>query len=193
MNGSQVGVFKQSNQVGFAGLLQSSNGRALEAEIRLEVLSNLSNETLEGQLSDEELRRLLVSSNLTKSDGTRLVSVRLLDWMRGYERRRQLRQSSLAQTPSLLTTSCGWRRFAGGLGGQLLTGSLSSRRLAGSLLGSGHGCSGETRRGRVWVRGDGARAQQGVATEADVGNGKVAVVVSVAVAVAVAMAMTMAA
>jgi hypothetical protein len=36
-------------------------------------------ETLEGELSDEKLGGLLVSSNLTESDGTRLVAVRLLD------------------------------------------------------------------------------------------------------------------
>ena len=36
-------------------------------------------QTLEGELSDEELGRLLVSSNLTESDGTGLVAVRLLD------------------------------------------------------------------------------------------------------------------
>jgi hypothetical protein len=36
-------------------------------------------QTLEGELSDEKLSRLLVSSNLTESDGTGLVAVRLLD------------------------------------------------------------------------------------------------------------------
>jgi hypothetical protein len=36
-------------------------------------------ETLEGELSDEKLSGLLVSSNLTESDGTGLVAVRLLD------------------------------------------------------------------------------------------------------------------
>ena len=36
-------------------------------------------QTLEGELSDEKLGRLLVSSNLTESDGTGLVAVRLLD------------------------------------------------------------------------------------------------------------------
>jgi histone H3 len=51
----------------------------LESEIRLEILSNLTNQTLEGELSDEELGRLLVATNLTESDGTRLVSVGLLD------------------------------------------------------------------------------------------------------------------
>jgi histone H3 len=51
----------------------------LESEIRLEILGNLTNQTLEGELSDEELGRLLVTTDLTESDGTRLISVGLLD------------------------------------------------------------------------------------------------------------------
>ena len=59
--------------------MKGTNSRRLESEIRLEILSNLTNQTLEGELSDEELGRLLVATNLTESDGTRLVSVGLLD------------------------------------------------------------------------------------------------------------------
>ena len=59
--------------------MKGTNSRRLESEIRLEILSNLTNQTLEGELSDEELSRLLVTTDLTKSDGTRLVSVGLLD------------------------------------------------------------------------------------------------------------------
>lgn len=36
-------------------------------------------ETLEGELSDEKLSGLLVATDLTESDGTGLVAVRLLD------------------------------------------------------------------------------------------------------------------
>jgi hypothetical protein len=36
----------------------------------LEILSNLTNETLEGELADEQLGRLLVTPNFTESDGT---------------------------------------------------------------------------------------------------------------------------
>lgn len=45
----------------------------------LEVLSDLTNETLEGELADEQLRRLLVATDFTESDGTRAEAVRLLD------------------------------------------------------------------------------------------------------------------
>ena len=67
-------------------------------------------ETLEGELADEELGRLLVATNFTESDRTGPVPVRLLD-----------------------TTGRGGG-LASGLGGELLTGGLASGGLAGSLL-----------------------------------------------------------
>ena len=44
----------------------------------LEVLSDLTDETLEGELADEQLGGLLVATDFTKSDGTRPEAVRLL-------------------------------------------------------------------------------------------------------------------
>ena len=38
VDGAQVGVLEQTNQVGLAGFLQSANGCALEPEVSLEVL-----------------------------------------------------------------------------------------------------------------------------------------------------------
>lgn len=70
MDGAQVGVFEERDQVGLNGLLQSADGRALEAEVGLEVLSDLTNQALERQLADQELSRLLVATDLTESDGT---------------------------------------------------------------------------------------------------------------------------
>ena len=63
-------------------------------------------QTLEGELADQKLSRLLVATDLTKSDGTGLVAVRLLD------------------------TSGGGRRLASGLGGELLTWGLATSGLA---------------------------------------------------------------
>lgn len=79
MNGAQVGILKEGDEVGLNGLLESADGRRLEAEIRLEILSNLTDETLERELADQELSRLLVATDLTESDGTGLVAMRLLD------------------------------------------------------------------------------------------------------------------
>jgi hypothetical protein len=47
-------VLTKGDQVGLASLLQRSNSGRLESEVSLEVLSDLSNETLEGELPDQE-------------------------------------------------------------------------------------------------------------------------------------------
>ena len=49
----------QGDQVGLGSLLQSSDSRGLETQVGLEVLSDLTNQTLEGELSDKELSRFL--------------------------------------------------------------------------------------------------------------------------------------
>jgi hypothetical protein len=83
VNGAQVGILEETNQVGLRGFLESSDGRALEAKIGLEVLSNFTDETLEGELTDQKLSRLLELTNLTKSDSSGSESVGLLDASRG--------------------------------------------------------------------------------------------------------------
>ena len=69
MDGAQVGVLEQTDQVSLAGLLKSHDGRALEAQIGLEVLSDLSNQTLEGQLVDQQLSELLTATDHSQSYG----------------------------------------------------------------------------------------------------------------------------
>ena len=116
VDGAQVGVFEETNEVSLGGLLKSHDGGGLESQVSLEVLGDLTNKTLEGQLADQELSRLLVTTDLTQSDGSGTVTVGLLD------------------------SSGGRGRLASGLGGQLLAGCLSSSRLASGLLGTSH-CS----------------------------------------------------
>jgi hypothetical protein len=77
VDGTQVGVLKEGDEVSLNGLLESTDGGRLEAEVGLEILSDFTDETLEGELSDEELSGLLVTSDLTESDGSWLVSVGL--------------------------------------------------------------------------------------------------------------------
>ena len=60
MDGTEVGILKESHKVGLTGLLKSHHSRALESQVSLEILSNLTDETLEGQLADEQLCGLLV-------------------------------------------------------------------------------------------------------------------------------------
>jgi len=47
MDGSQIGVFKERNQVSLGGFLESANSRRLETQIGLEVLSYFTNKALE--------------------------------------------------------------------------------------------------------------------------------------------------
>ena len=70
VDGAQVGVLEEGDEVSLNGLLESTDGGGLEAEIGLEVLGDLTNQTLEGELADQELSGLLVATDLTESDGT---------------------------------------------------------------------------------------------------------------------------
>src|SRR5258708_1526939 len=83
MDSAEIGILKEGDEVSLDGFLESSDGRRLEAEVGLEVLGNLTDETLEGELSDQELSGLLVPTDLTESDGSGLVSVGLLDTSSG--------------------------------------------------------------------------------------------------------------
>ena len=71
MDGTQVGVFKESNQVGLRGFLKSHNSAGLEPQISLEILGNFSHQSLEGKLADKQFGRFLVATNFTEGDGSR--------------------------------------------------------------------------------------------------------------------------
>ena len=114
VDGAQVGVLEESDEVGLAGLLEGHDGGGLEAQVGLEVLGDLSHQALEGQLADEELGGFLVPPDLTEGDGTGPVPVGLLD------------------------ASGGGGALASGLGGQLLTGGLASGGFTSGLLGTSH-------------------------------------------------------
>ncbi len=114
VDGAQVGVFEEANEVGLGSLLKGEDGRSLESKIALEVLGDLTHEALEGKLADEQVGGLLVATDLTKRDGSGAVTVGLLD------------------------ASGGGGRLASGLGGELLAGGFASGGLAGGLLGTGH-------------------------------------------------------
>lgn len=64
-----------THQVSLGRLLQGEDGSALEAEVGLEVLSDLTDQTLEGELADEELRGLLVAADFTQGHCTGPVPV----------------------------------------------------------------------------------------------------------------------
>ena len=114
VDGAQVGVLEEADEVGFGGFLERKDGAGLEPEVGLEVLGDLADEALEGELADQELGGLLVLADLTKRDGTGAVPVGLLD------------------------AAGGGGRLARRLGGELLAGGLATGGLTGSLLGTGH-------------------------------------------------------
>ncbi len=114
VNGTQVGVFEESDQVSLAGLLESHHSRGLESQVCLEILGNFSDETLEWQLADEQFGGFLVPPDFTESHGSRPISV------------------------GLLHTTGGRGALPGGLCGQLFSGSFTSGRFTRCLLGTSH-------------------------------------------------------
>ena len=79
VDGAEVGVLEEADHVSLGGFLESENGGGLESEVVLEVVGDLSHESLERKLSDEELCGLLESSDLSESDGSGSESVGSLD------------------------------------------------------------------------------------------------------------------
>ena len=95
MNSSQVGILEQRDEISLSSFLKSHHSRRLETKIRLsnfslikpsarqlthlEILSNLTNKSLERQLANQKLGRLLIPSDFTQGDSTRTESVRFLD------------------------------------------------------------------------------------------------------------------
>ena len=112
VDGAEVGVLEEADEVSLGRLLEGEDGGGLEPEVGLEVLGDLADEALEGELADEELGGLLVLADLAESDGTGPVAVGLLD------------------------ATGGGGGLASRLGGELLAGGLASGGLAGGLLGT---------------------------------------------------------
>ena len=114
VDGTKVGILEESNEVGLTSFLESHDGCALETEVSLEVLSDLTDKTLERQFSQEELGRFLVSTDLTEGNCTGSVTMRLL------------------------YSSGGRGALTGSLGSQLFTWCFSSGRFTGGLLCTSH-------------------------------------------------------
>jgi hypothetical protein len=94
--------------------LQSHDGRALETQVGLEILGDFSDQALEWQLADQKLSRLLVATNLTKSDGAGTITMGFLD------------------------SSSGRGTLASGFGGQLFARRLSTGGFTSGLFSTSH-------------------------------------------------------
>ena len=113
VDGAKVGVLEEANHVSFSGFLESENSGALETKVVLELSGDLTDESLEGELSDEELGALLETSDFTESNGSGSEAMGLLD-----------------------TTS------GSGLLGSLLVGNVLSGGFASGVLACGVLCAG---------------------------------------------------
>lgn len=114
VDGAEVSVFEETDHVGFGGFLEGEDSGGLESEVVSELSGDLSHESLEWELSDEELGALLESSDFSESNSSWSESVWLLDSTGG---------------GGLLGSS---------LVGDVLSWVLSSGVLAGGGLGAGH-------------------------------------------------------
>ena len=115
VDGAQVGVFEEGDKVSFSGFLEGKHGWALESELLLELVSDFSDESLEGKFSDEEVSGLLVFPDFSEGNCSWLESVGFLD------------------------TGGDWGALSGNLlGNQLLPGNLLGSRFSGGLFSSSH-------------------------------------------------------
>ena len=114
VDGAEVGVLEEANHVSLGGLLESKNGRGLESEVALLVSGDLTDESLEWELSDEELSTLLELSDLTEGN------------------------SSWSESVGLLDATSGGGLLGSSLVGNVLSWVLGAGVLAGGLLGAGH-------------------------------------------------------
>ncbi len=78
VDGAEVGVFEETDQVSLSGFLEGEDSGGLETKVVLELSSDLTDESLEGELSDEELGALLETSEFAEVNGSEIEAVGLL-------------------------------------------------------------------------------------------------------------------
>ena len=114
VDGAKVGVLEQAGKVSLGGFLEGEYGGRLESEVVLELRCDLTDESLEGQLSNEKLGALLELSDFSECDGAGSESVCSLD------------------------SASGGNSLLGLLGSNVLSGCLATCVLSCGLLGACH-------------------------------------------------------
>jgi len=114
MNRTQVGVFKQTNQVCLTCFLKSTNSCTLEAKICLEILSYLSHQPLKRKFTNEQFSGFLVTTNFTQCNCSWPITM----W--------------------LLHSTSGWSTFPSSLCSKLLARSFATSRFSSCLFGTCH-------------------------------------------------------
>jgi len=128
VDGAEVGVLKQAHHVRLGRILESKDGRGLEAEIRPEVLGQLTHKALEGELAKEETGRLLVPTDLTEGDSARAIATDLLGRLKSrstlpgaLQRQELARRLAALVLAGMMTAAChGLEQMGRALGGNTL-------------------------------------------------------------------------
>ncbi len=137
MDGAEVSVLEERHQVGLSSFLEGQDSLTLEPDLLFELSSNLTHQSLEGELPDQQVGL----NKGPKRKGTQLRRVEI-----EIESYALLEFSDLSESNCSRFESVGLlhaRDDRGGLpsdflGGKLLAGHLLSGGLACGLLGSGH-------------------------------------------------------
>ena len=116
VDSAKVGILEETDEVGFGGFLEGSDGAGLEPEVTTETGGDFSDKPLEWKLPDEEICALLVLPDFSEGDGTWAESVLLLGTL-GVD---------------------DWGGLAGGLGTEGLPWGLTTSGLSSSLLSTSH-------------------------------------------------------
>ena len=78
VDGAQICVFEQTNEVRLGRLLQCDDGGRLKAEVMVVLLCDLPHEPREGQFLDQQCARLLIRSDLAQRNHARAITILLL-------------------------------------------------------------------------------------------------------------------
>lgn len=114
VNRAKVRVLEETDQVRLTGLLQRHDGGTLETEIGFEILRYFSDQSLEGQLSDEQLGTLLVTTDLSEGDSAGPVAM------------------------GFLHATGRWGALPGGFRGELFAGRFTTGGFTCGLFGTSH-------------------------------------------------------
>ena len=79
---AQVGVLEETDHVCFCCFLEGQDGLTLESDLLLELSGDFADQTLEGELSDEQLSAFLVLPDFAEGDRSWFEAMRLLDTWR---------------------------------------------------------------------------------------------------------------
>ena len=70
VDGAEVGVLEDADDVGLGGFLEGQKGLRLEPELMIHIGGDSPDQTLEGRLREEHVDRLLIPLDLTEDNGT---------------------------------------------------------------------------------------------------------------------------